>query len=99
MYPALVICDLEEVMTLDELRLEIDDIDSAIRELFIARMRVAEQIAETKRNAGMPIFQPGREAELIEKRSEAVPEELKEHYKKFLQSVMDISKERQKEVY
>lgn len=85
-------------MSLEAYRKEIDAIDTEMRELFIKRMEVATKIGLYKKERNLPIFQPGREAELIEKRSEGVPEELKVYYKEFLQDVMNISKERQAEV-
>ena len=83
-------------MELKKLRKDIDKIDKQMKKLFLERMEVAKNIAATKREQGLPIFQPEREAEVLEKRSEDVPEEMKDIYKKFLQSVMDISKEVQR---
>lgn len=53
-------------MTLDELRKQIDEIDSAILGLFLRRMECAKQVAEVKRNSGSGIYHEGREQEILD---------------------------------
>ena len=48
-------------MNLDELRIEIDDIDRQMVELFARRMEVCRNVAEYKRSVGKNVFDPERE--------------------------------------
>jgi chorismate mutase len=51
---------------IDELRRRIDEIDERLVELLNARARCALAIGQEKRIAGMEVYQPGREAEVLE---------------------------------
>ncbi len=62
-------------MDLKELRTEIDQIDHQLVDLFCQRMKIAEQVAEYKKEHNMPVFVPGREREkLLEVAQEAGPD-------------------------
>ena len=52
-------------MELSELRGQIDDIDERLVKLFAQRMDVSAQIADYKKDNGMPIFIPAREREKL----------------------------------
>ena len=52
-------------MDLNELRLEIDKIDDQLVRLFTQRMEVSAKIADYKKEHGLPIFVPSREAEKL----------------------------------
>lgn len=52
-------------MDLNELRLEIDKIDDELVRLFVERMDVSARIADYKKENGLPIFVPAREAEKL----------------------------------
>lgn len=52
-------------MTLDELRGRIDEIDRQLVRLFNARARCALEIGEIKKQLGLPVYQPEREAEVL----------------------------------
>lgn len=52
--------------SLEELRIEIDRIDSGLLGLLRERMALMPEVARVKVSAGMPVFQPGRESALIE---------------------------------
>lgn len=52
-------------MELKELREQIDEIDDELVNLFCRRMKVAEQVAEYKKEHNMPVFVPGREREKL----------------------------------
>ena len=45
-------------MTLDEIRAEIDKIDSKMKELFIKRMECARHVAEVKAATGGDVYVP-----------------------------------------
>jgi chorismate mutase len=50
----------QNTMSLDEYRKQIDAIDEQLLALVAARLHIANQIGEWKRQTGMPIFQPKR---------------------------------------
>ncbi len=52
---------------IDELRGRIDAIDKQLVELLNERARSAREIGRYKEHAGQPIYQPAREAEVLEK--------------------------------
>ncbi len=54
--------------TLKKLRREIDKIDHELLKLFARRFRAAEKIARIKQKAGLPVFQPAREKEVLARR-------------------------------
>ena len=55
---------------LQALRQKIDDVDSALVDLLVKRAELTKQVGEVKSEAGLPIYVPSREAELIAKRRE-----------------------------
>ena len=54
--------------TLDELREQIDSVDSQLVDLLAKRAALTVKVGEYKSQVGMPIYVPAREAELIAKR-------------------------------
>ncbi len=74
-------------MDLNELRLEIDKIDDQLVRLFVERMEVSARIADYKKENGLPIFVPAREADkLLDVAQKAGPE--MEVYTKVLYSML-----------
>ena len=65
------------MMTLAEIRKEIDRIDPQIKELFLQRMEAAKHVAEVKYASGDEIYKAEREAEILARLSEDVAPELK----------------------
>ena len=84
-------------MTIEEIRPEIDIIDSEMKDLFLKRMALIDRIAEIKAENGASVYNPAREAEIIEGRSGDVEERFKESYIQFLKDILDISKKYQNE--
>jgi monofunctional chorismate mutase len=83
--------------TLNELRVEIDLIDDAIRNLFEKRMDIVKQVKIYKKENQIQILDKNREEEVIEKNiSKLKDASLEEPYKKFLVFMMDLSKDLQK---
>ena len=81
---------------LKELRKEIDVIDDAIRKLFEERMNIVKQVKIFKKEHQIQILDKKREDEVIEKNIKKLNDDsLKESYKKFLEFMMEISKELQ----
>jgi len=54
------------VSTIDDLRRRIDEIDEQLVQLLSARAQCALDIGRGKKAAGMDIYQPSREAEVLE---------------------------------
>lgn len=82
-------------MTLDEIRVKIDRIDSEIKGLFTERMECAREVANAKSITGGDVFVPERENIIIEKRSEGVNGEIKNGYIAFLKHLMSVSRQYQ----
>lgn len=77
-------------MTLEEIRIEIDSIDNAIKPLFIRRMECAKHVAEVKSATGGSVYVPEREQAVIERRSSGVEADIKEEYMAFLGHLMSV---------
>lgn len=80
---------------LDILRQEINEITQEMMILFERRLDVSKLIAKYKKENDLPIFQPEREKEIIERYLKNV--KYKEVGKDFLISLMEISKQIQRE--
>lgn len=83
---------------LKECREKLNEIDPKIRELFIERMMIVKEVALYKKASHMPIFDPQREEEMKERLTKEVDDELRTYYLSFLESILKISKEYQKDV-
>ena len=78
---------------LEEARKIINEVDAAMAELFVKRMRAAELVSEHKMELGLPILDQKREGEVIERNSALVDDEiLKGYYIDFLKNVMSVSR-------
>ncbi|MBL4933964.1 prephenate dehydratase [Clostridium paridis] len=79
-------------------RKKIDEIDRELMDLFERRMALVANVAKYKEENNLPIFQEDREKLVIEKNLNYIKrEELKKYAEEFLQSLMDVSKEYQRE--
>ncbi len=80
-------------MDLTKLRVEIDSIDKEIADLFERRMNVSKNVALAKIASSKPVFDPIREEQVINSRTNLLEkDELKPYFEDFLHSMMDISK-------
>lgn len=79
-------------MDLQDLRLEINEIDKQMQELFTKRMQLCYQVAEYKIENDLPVFQKDREREIIDRVTGAAPDDLKGAMKVYFRTMMDISK-------
>jgi len=52
-------------MTLDELRVKIDNIDNTLLKLYNERMELVHQVGEVKNSTGAPIYRPEREQAIL----------------------------------
>ena len=81
---------------LKPVREDIDRIDKELLPLFLARMECSNRVAEIKEAYGIPVFNPEREAAIIERvRKEAG--EMGDYAALFYKAVMDISKKLQQD--
>lgn len=79
-------------MDLNEIRGKIDGIDDKILELFIERMKLANDVAKYKAENNMVIFQGDREKAIINDVCSKTPEGLKKSAAFFFYNIIDISK-------
>jgi chorismate mutase len=57
---------LAEVLTIEELRSRIDVIDEQLLRLLNVRVQCAVEVGKLKHEAGLPIYQPDRESQVLE---------------------------------
>jgi chorismate mutase len=58
-------------LDLEALRRDIDAVDQQILKLLHARVRLVMQVGEYKRERGLPVYDPARERQLLERLSKA----------------------------
>lgn len=79
-------------MTLDEIRMQIDAVDTQMKPLFVKRMECAKCVAETKAETGGDVFVLERELSIIEKRAADVDDDIYDEYVAFLRHMMSVSR-------
>ena len=79
-------------MDLLELRHQIDDIDNQLVALFKARMQVAADVAEYKREKGMPVLDASRERALLSKIAELSGEEFEDYTRTLYSTILELSR-------
>lgn len=80
-------------MELNESREAIREIDKQIASLFVQRMEAVRDIANYKRERGLPIEVKEQEERVIAERSAQIEDDdLRSYYIQFLQNTMDVSK-------
>lgn len=78
---------------LNEAREKINRIDKEMARLFVERMKAAEDVAEYKKEHGLEILDPVREAEIIRNNSEYVDNSThREYYVNFQKNTMALSR-------
>lgn len=84
-------------MDIKEIRDRIDLIDNEMADLFEQRMQLAKDVADYKRERGLPIEDHEREQKILEKHSARIEDrEIRSLYINFQQELMEISKRRQR---
>lgn len=84
---------------IEKARTTINKIDKEIALLFQERMKAVEEVISYKIENNLPIFDEKREKEVIQKNSSLIQEEkYKKYYIEFIQMMMDISKNYQKDI-
>ena len=85
---------------LQEARGTINDIDRQMAELFERRMAASKIIAGYKREHRLPVFDPSREQEIIDRNSEMVENpEVRAYYIRFMKDIMNLSKQYQHRLF
>ena len=78
-------------------RAEIDEIDAQMILLFERRMDIVRQVALYKKTRGMPVFQAGREQEVLDKAAARLAnKDYADEAKRFMNVVMAISRAAQR---
>lgn len=80
---------------LPEIRGDINEVDAQMRELYLKRMALAQEVAKSKEQSGDQIFKPKREDEIIKMRATDMDDELRLKYVSFLKALMRSSREYQ----
>ena len=78
--------------TLEELRSEIDQIDQQMVDLFKARMEAASQVAEYKKEKGLPVLDAGRERALLNKVASQAGEEFADYTQSVYRTMLSASR-------
>ncbi|MBQ9733514.1 MAG: chorismate mutase, partial [Clostridia bacterium] len=79
-------------MDIQELRQQIDSIDTELVELFRRRMDVSRDIAECKKKEGRKVYDPVREREKLAEIAEKSGEDMREYSTILWSLLMDLSK-------
>ena len=78
---------------LTKARSEINEIDAQMAELFVRRMRVAENVAAYKKEHALPILDAAREEQVVQNNAKLVEDEtLREYYVNFIRNNMAVSR-------
>ncbi|MEA4934735.1 MAG: prephenate dehydratase [Lawsonibacter sp.] len=78
--------------TLEELREDIDQIDQQMVDLFKVRMEAASQVADYKKEKGLPVLDAARERALIGKVAELVGDELADYAQSMYRTILTASR-------
>ena len=74
-------------------REKINEIDTEMAKLFVERLKASEMVAEYKKEHGLEILDPIREAEVIRRNSESVENDVyREYYVNFQKNTMSLSR-------
>ncbi len=82
-------------MTLQEVRVNIDRVDSEIKKLFKERMLLADEVARVKAETCDEILKPEREIQIIEKLTQGVDDSIVMEYTALIKRIMEISRKYQ----
>lgn len=83
-------------MNIEELRKNIDRIDSELTKLFQERMETAASIADYKRENGLPVFDAERERKVINKVTANVSDDFVPYTKTLYNTMFDLSRSYQR---
>ncbi len=78
---------------LNEIRRDINAVDEQLRELFLQRMALAQEVAAYKAETGDKIFKPEREAEILSARAAGLTHGMRLKYVSLLEAMIRKSRE------
>lgn len=84
--------------TLEDMRLEMDNIDSEIMASFAKRMELSAQIAEYKKEHNMPVLDEEREKSKLDAIAKNVPEDMAAFTSKLYLTLADLSRDYQEKI-
>ena len=79
-------------MDIQELRREIDGIDAQLLPLFCQRMDIAAQVADYKKQNGLPIYVPGREREILDRVAAQAGENMADYARILYNTLFELSR-------
>ena len=82
-------------MDLSDFRVKIDEVDSALVELFLRRMNIAAEIAAFKKANGIPVLDSSREEAKLRQVSAMAPEEMQEYVRSLYGTIFELSRAHQ----
>ncbi|HPZ00386.1 MAG TPA: prephenate dehydratase domain-containing protein, partial [Clostridiales bacterium] len=85
-------------MKLEEARAQINQIDEQLVSLFKDRMKLSREIAETKRENNLPVFDRTRERAILNRVSDLAGEDMETYIQVLYHSVFDVSREYQQQL-
>ncbi|MDO4438336.1 MAG: prephenate dehydratase domain-containing protein [Eubacteriales bacterium] len=85
-------------MNLDDIRKDIDEVDKGLTQLFVKRMKLAEEVAVYKKENGMRVFDKSRERAVRNKISKLAGEEMADYADVLYNSIFDISRAYQHQI-
>ena len=83
-------------MNLDDIRVQIDDIDGQLIDLFTRRMNAVRDVARYKAEHGLPVLDRSRERAVLMKVSEQAGPELRQYAKILYGALFDVSRSYQR---
>ena len=81
-----------EVRSLEEIRTDIDRVDSIIKKAFLERMSYSREVALWKKGKNAPVYQPDREKALIERLTEDVDPAYRADYEALIREILKLSR-------
>lgn len=85
-------------MELKNLRNTLDEIDNQIADLFVKRMDAVKQVAQTKLEKNLPVFDPQREREKLAQLAELVGDEMAPATEALFSVLFDLSRSAQHQI-
>ena len=90
---------IEKLTELEKCRVEIDEIDRKIIELYEKRMNIVKKVTQYKIENSMPVLDSNRESKMLEKNLNLINElEFKKYYPSVLNGFLKASKDMQNEL-
>lgn len=85
-------------MDLDNIREQIDEIDTQLLALFCRRMDVVKGVAEYKIENNMPVLRPEREKAILERVKADAGEQYGDYAVDLFENIMRVSREMQQKI-